>query len=98
MFHPSSNRLAGFLEISALSLATAQSGGSQYKAGYLEIAAEGLGGGGGFGRKSTGWRAKKAPRWCAIRESYFVVMEEPGEVSFGLTVFFYIDVYFCLIS
>ncbi|KAG6897547.1 hypothetical protein C0992_000330 [Termitomyces sp. T32_za158] len=79
MFHPSSNRLAGFLEISALSLATAQSGGSQYKAGYLQIAAEGLGG--GFGRKSTGWRAKKSARWCAIRESYFVVMEEPGELA-----------------
>ncbi|KAG6868612.1 hypothetical protein C0993_000415 [Termitomyces sp. T159_Od127] len=79
MFHPSSNRLAGFLEISALSLAMAHSGGSQYKAGYLEIAAEGLGG--GFGRKSTGWRAKKTARWCAIRESYFVVVEEPGELT-----------------
>ncbi|KAG5340207.1 hypothetical protein C0989_002609 [Termitomyces sp. Mn162] len=79
MFHPSSNRLAAFLEISALSLATAQSGGCQYKAGYLEIAADGLGG--GFGRKSAGWRARKASRWCAIRESYLVVMEEPGELT-----------------
>ncbi|KAG6903142.1 hypothetical protein C0995_004689 [Termitomyces sp. Mi166 len=79
MFHPSSNRLAGFLEISALSLTMAQSGGSQYKAGYLQVAAEGLSG--GLGRKSAGWRARKAARWCAIRESYLVVMEEPGELT-----------------
>ncbi|KAG6833425.1 hypothetical protein H0H87_006791 [Tephrocybe sp. NHM501043] len=79
MFHPSTNRLAGFLEISALSISMAQSGGSQYKAGFLEIAADGVGG--AFGRKSAGWRAKKAARWCAVRESYLVVMEEPGEIE-----------------
>ena len=39
MFHPNSNRLASFLEISALSIALAQSGGAQYKAGYLRIEA-----------------------------------------------------------
>ncbi|KAF5382453.1 hypothetical protein D9615_003003 [Tricholomella constricta] len=77
MFHPSTNRLAGFLEISALSISLAQSGGSQYKAGYLHIEAKGPG---GFGRKSVGWRAKKEARWCAVRESYIVVMEEPGEL------------------
>ncbi|KAG6810808.1 hypothetical protein H0H92_010252 [Tricholoma furcatifolium] len=79
MFHPSSNRLAGFLEISALSISMAQSGGCQYKAGYLQVVIDGVGG--GFGRKSAGWRARKAVRWCAIRESYLVVMEEPGEVN-----------------
>ncbi|KAG6918332.1 hypothetical protein DXG01_015191 [Tephrocybe rancida] len=79
MFHPSTNRLAGFLEISALSISMARSGGSQYKAGFLEIAADGVGG--TFGRKSAGWRAKKASRWCAIRESYLVVMEEPGQLD-----------------
>ncbi|KAG6850061.1 hypothetical protein H0H93_001611 [Arthromyces matolae] len=79
MFHPSSNRLAGFLEISALSISMAQSGGSQYKAGYLDIASEGVGG--GFGRRSAGWRARKSSKWCAIRESYLVVMEEPGELN-----------------
>lgn len=77
MFHPSANRLAGFLEISALSISLAQSGGAQYKAGFLQIEPSG---GGSFGRKSVGWRAKKDFRWCAIRESYLVVLEEPGEV------------------
>ncbi|KAF9527594.1 phospholipase D [Crepidotus variabilis] len=81
MFHPSSNRLAGFLEISALSIALAQSGGAQYKAGYLQIEDTGIGGG-GLGRKSAGWREKKEARWCSVRESYLVIMEEPGEASF----------------
>lgn len=39
MFLPSSNRLAAFLEISALSIALARSGGAQYKAGFLRIEA-----------------------------------------------------------
>ncbi|KAG6841710.1 hypothetical protein C0991_007982 [Blastosporella zonata] len=51
MFHPSTNRLAAFLEISALSISMSQSGGSQYKAGFLELAAEGPSG--VFGRKSV---------------------------------------------
>ncbi|KAJ3730986.1 phospholipase D [Lentinula guzmanii] len=80
MFHPASNRLCGFLEISALSIARAQTGGSQYKGGYLQIEAAN-GKGGGFGRKSTSWKAKKELRWCAIRESYLVVMKEPGELE-----------------
>ena len=81
MFHPSSNRLAGFLEISALSIALAQSGGTQAKAGFLKI--ELHGNGGGFGRKSAGWRERKESRWCVVRESYLVVLEEPGEVRFS---------------
>lgn len=80
MFHPSSNRLAGFLEISALSISLAQSGGNQYKAGFLRIESSGNGGG-EFGRKSARWREKKQSRWCAVRESYLVALEEPGEVS-----------------
>lgn len=80
MFHPSANRLGGFLEVSALSITLAQSGGAQYKAGYLEIMSSGSGGG-GFGRKSASRLAKKASRWCAVRESYLVVLEEPGEVT-----------------
>lgn len=75
MFHPSSNRLAGFLEISALSITLAQSGGAQSKAGYLRITSTA----GSFGRKSAGWKAKREV-WCAVRESYLVVLEEPGEV------------------
>ncbi|KAJ3717102.1 hypothetical protein C8R42DRAFT_678000 [Lentinula raphanica] len=80
MFHPASNRLCGFLEISALSIAHAQTGGSQYKGGFLQIEAAN-GKGGGFGRKGTSWKAKKESRWCAIRESYLVVMKEPGELE-----------------
>ncbi|KAF8798774.1 phospholipase D [Phlegmacium glaucopus] len=76
MFHPSSNRLAGFLEISALSITLAQSGGTQSKAGYLRIGSTA----GGFGRKSANWKANKEA-WCAVRESYLVVLEEPGELD-----------------
>lgn len=79
MFHPTANRLAGFLEISALSMSLAQSGGAQSKAGYLRIEAAGSKGG-GFGRKSTSWTQKKESRWCAVRESYLVVLDQPGEV------------------
>lgn len=81
MFHPTANRLAGFLEINALAIALAQSGGFQSKAGYLRIDATGTKGG-GFGRKSTRWSEKKQTRWCAVRESYLVVLEQPGEVRF----------------
>lgn len=79
MFHPETNRLAGFLEISALSIALAQSGGAQYKAGYLQI--ESSSSRGGFGRKGASYREKKETRWCAVRESYLVALEEPGELN-----------------
>ena len=80
MFHPSVNRLAAFLEISALSIALAPSGGAQYKAGVLHIESANSNGG-VFGRKSAGWRARKEPKWCVVRDSYLVIMEEPGEVK-----------------
>ena len=80
MFHPSSNRLSGFLEISALSISLAQSGGSQAKAGYLQIEPAGKLSG-GFGRKSATFKEKKMARWCAVRESYLVALQESGEVS-----------------
>ncbi|KAF9077535.1 hypothetical protein BDP27DRAFT_1311216 [Rhodocollybia butyracea] len=79
MFHPASNRLCGFLEISALSIAHAQTGGTQYKGGFLKIEAAGRGG--GFGRKGTSWKDKKESRWCAVRESYLVVSAEPGALD-----------------
>ena len=78
MFHPAANRLAGFLEVSALFINLAHSGGLQLKGGYLKI--ESTKTGGGFGRKSTSWKEKKESRWCAVRDSYIVVVEEPGEV------------------
>ncbi|KAJ7758541.1 phospholipase D [Mycena maculata] len=79
MFHPAANRLAGFLEVSALFINLAPAGGLQLKAGYLRI--ESTKTGGGFGRKSTTWREKKESRWCAVRDSYIVVIEEPGELD-----------------
>ncbi|KDQ62566.1 hypothetical protein JAAARDRAFT_171033 [Jaapia argillacea MUCL 33604] len=81
MFHPTANRLSAFLEISALSISLAQSGGFQYKAGYLNIEASGNKGG-GFGRKGKrGWKEARDGRWCAVRESYLVVVTDPGEVD-----------------
>jgi phospholipase D1/2 len=79
MFHPSANRLCHFLEISALFIALAHSGGSQYKAGFLRVEST-AGGTAGFGRKSAGWKEKEKSRWCAVRESYLVAMDEAGEV------------------
>ncbi|KIP01912.1 hypothetical protein PHLGIDRAFT_96565 [Phlebiopsis gigantea 11061_1 CR5-6] len=79
MFHPAANRLAGFLEISALSVALAQSGGAQYKAGLLRL--EAVGSKGPFGKRGTSWKEKKQQRWCAVRESYLVVVEEMGELA-----------------
>jgi phospholipase D1/2 len=78
MFLPTSNRLAGFLEISALSLHLAQSGGAQYKAGYLRIVASGNNA--GFGRKSASRSQKRKQKWCVIRDSYLIAVEEPGEL------------------
>ena len=79
MFLPTSNRLAGFLEISALSVHLAQSGGAQYKAGYLRIFASGNKGA-GFGRKSASRSQKRKQKWCIIRDSYLIAVEEPGEL------------------
>ncbi|KIJ54658.1 hypothetical protein M422DRAFT_240742 [Sphaerobolus stellatus SS14] len=80
MFHPTSNRLSKFFEISALFIHLAQSGGHQAKAGVLSI--EGVSGTkGAFGRKSLGWREKHKSKWCAVRESYLVVLQDPGELE-----------------
>lgn len=78
MFHPSSNRLSGFLEVSALFISLAQSGGVQYKAGYLRLETSGYQP--GLGRKATSRRDRKRSRWCAVRQSCLIVLEEPGEV------------------
>lgn len=80
MFQPASNRLSRFLEISALSIRLAQSGGSQVKAGVVKIEGD-SNTKGAFARKGLGWREKQKSKWCAVRESYLVVLEDPGEVS-----------------
>ncbi|KIM21517.1 hypothetical protein M408DRAFT_80444 [Serendipita vermifera MAFF 305830] len=79
MFEASSNRLTRFLEISALSIALAHSGGVQYKAGILKV--EPNGAKKEYGRKGTSWREKRKGRWAAVRESYLVVMKEAGELD-----------------
>jgi phospholipase D1/2 len=79
MFLPASNRLAGFLEIFALSVHLAQSGGAQCKAGYLRIVASGNKGA-GFGRKSASRSQKRKQKWCVIRDSCLIAVEEPGEI------------------
>ncbi|KAH6912810.1 hypothetical protein BKA70DRAFT_1370288 [Coprinopsis sp. MPI-PUGE-AT-0042] len=92
MFHPSANRLAAFLEISALSIKLAQSGGAQWKAGNLRVEATSYplsskesgnskSSTPPFGRKSAGWRERKEWRWFSVRESYLVGLEEPGELD-----------------
>ncbi|KAJ7043969.1 phospholipase D [Mycena alexandri] len=79
MFHPAANRLAGFLEVSALFINLANSGGVQLKGGYLQI--ESTKTGGGFGRKSASWKERKESRWCCVRDSYIVAVQEPGELA-----------------
>jgi len=78
MFHSTVNRLAAFLEISALSTTLAQSGGIQYKAGFLRLE---ITKGVGLGSKSAGRKKKLSQKWCAVRESYLVISEELGEVN-----------------
>ncbi|OCH94908.1 phospholipase D [Obba rivulosa] len=79
MFHPTANRLAGFLELSALMIGLAQSGSAQYKAGLLRIDA--VGNKGPFGRRATRWSERKKQKWCSVRESYLIVHEEMGELA-----------------
>lgn len=80
MFHPSANRLAGFLEVSALSIALSQSGGWQAKAGMLRIDTTNSKAG-NFGRKGASWTERKKQRWCCVRDGYLVAMEELGELK-----------------
>ena len=83
MFHSTVNRLAAFLEISALSTALAQSGSVQYKAGFLHLeVSKGV----GLGSRSASRETKHSQKWCAVRESYLVISEEPGEVNFTTLV------------
>lgn len=78
MFHPAVNRLSAFLEIGALTISLAQSGGHQYRAGFLRL--EGVAPKPSYGPRAAGWRERKKQRWCCVRESYLAIMEEMGEV------------------
>lgn len=83
MYLPSANRLAKFLELSTLFISLAQTGGTQLKAGFMKIRSM-TNGGGGFGHKSASWRDRNEYRWCAVRDSYIVVLDEPGEVRLNV--------------
>jgi len=78
MFHSTVNRLAAFLEISALSITLAQSGGVQYKAGFLHLE---ISKGVCLGPKSASRKKRYSQKWCAVRESYLVISEELAEAS-----------------
>ncbi|KAF8349296.1 phospholipase D, partial [Amanita rubescens] len=78
MFFPSANHLANFLELSTLFISLAQTGGIQAKASFLKIHPI-ASGGGGFGRKSVSRWDRGESLWCAIRDSYMVVVDEPGK-------------------
>lgn len=84
MFEANCNRLLRFLEVSALFMALARSGGYQLKAGVLKL--EPAGSKKEYARKGTSWRDRRKGRWCAIRESYLVVMLEAGEVCIASTL------------
>ncbi|PIL22872.1 hypothetical protein GSI_15568 [Ganoderma sinense ZZ0214-1] len=34
-----------------------------------------------YGPRAAGWRERKKQRWCCVRESYLVIMEEMGELT-----------------
>jgi len=78
MFEANCNRLLRFLEVSALFMALARSGGYQLKAGVLKL--EPAGSKKEYARKGTSWHDRRKGRWCAVRESYLVIMREAGEV------------------
>ncbi|KAG9102619.1 Phospholipase D1 [Ceratobasidium sp. 370] len=80
MFRADANRLFRFFEISALSIALAQRGGIQGKAGYLRVLSSNM------SRKAAhtgllGWKRDHEPKWWLVRESYLVAVEDPGELQ-----------------
>ncbi|KAJ1309919.1 hypothetical protein OPQ81_006678 [Rhizoctonia solani] len=80
MFRADANRLFRFFEMSALSIALAQRGGIQGKAGYLRVLSSNM------SRKAahTGllaWKRNHEPKWWLVRESYLVAVEDPGELQ-----------------
>ncbi|QRW00574.1 hypothetical protein RhiJN_28592 [Ceratobasidium sp. AG-Ba] len=80
MFRADANRLFRFFEISALSIALAQRGGIQGKAGYLRVLSSNM------SRKAahTGllaWKRNHEPKWWLVRESYLVAVEDPGDLQ-----------------
>ncbi|GAB1517613.1 Phospholipase D1 [Rhizoctonia solani] len=80
MFRADANRLFRFFEMSALSIALAQRGGIQGKAGYLRVLSSNM------SRKGAhngllAWKRNHEPKWWLVRESYLVAVEDPGELQ-----------------
>ncbi|ORY27900.1 putative phospholipase D [Naematelia encephala] len=83
IFRPESNRLCKFFELSSLTLSLAPRGGFQGKAGFLKIP------GANASRRSnqpgltpTSWMHSREPKWCIVRDSYFVATDGPEATEF----------------
>lgn len=82
MFRPEANRLAKFLEISAASISFAARGGATGKQGYIRLSSPS-----NLSRKSQNamlpsfLTPKPEPKWLIIRESYVVVVPDPGSTE-----------------
>ncbi|KAK0564052.1 Phospholipase D1 [Tilletia horrida] len=83
MFRPEANRILRFFEMSALGISLASRGGIQGKQGYLRIMSSNA------SRKSQHSKLfnklniaeRREPRWCIVRESYIVMVEQPDSLQ-----------------
>ncbi|KAK0555630.1 Phospholipase D1 [Tilletia horrida] len=83
MFRPEANRILRFFEMSALGISLASRGGIQGKQGFLRIMSSNT------SRKSQHKTflhklnivEKREPRWCIVRESYLVIVEQPDSLQ-----------------
>ncbi|KAE8233696.1 hypothetical protein CF326_g1260 [Tilletia indica] len=83
LFRPEANRIMRFFELSALGISLASRGGIQGKQGYLRIMSSNT------SRKSQHNKFinklnildRREPRWCIIRESYIVIVEQPDSLQ-----------------
>ncbi|CAD6983616.1 unnamed protein product [Tilletia controversa] len=83
LFRPEANRIMRFFEMSALGVSLASRGGIQGKQGYLRIMSSNT------SRKSQHNKLftklnimeRREPRWCIVRESYIVMVEQPDSLQ-----------------
>lgn len=80
MFRPEANRLAKFLEVSALALQLAGLGGTTGKQGYLVVLK-----GGASRKKAPGFhpiasKRRHEPKWFMVRDSFIVAVDHPDSV------------------
>jgi hypothetical protein len=80
MFRPEANRLAKFLEISALGLRLA-GGGLSGKQGYLTVIGSGASRKRATGFNPLAFKHRHEPKWFLIRESFIAAVDQPDSVS-----------------